>query len=141
MICFILKYTNQSLRKLKIHQSIYSLLTKGLDFIHTNKLLRNEEVTSTLANILQNDEALSVVYSCDSAALNTMLSYKDFNDLGTFITGLIVCNCESPFMRRTCGHIFIRDARCIKNKHLKKLITKGPNFRESRTINFVLDLS
>lgn len=73
-----------------------------------NKILRNEEVTSNLPNFLQNDETPSVIYSGGSAARNTELSYKDFNDL---ITRLIDCNFESPFMMRNHGRIFYQ--RCL----------------------------
>ena len=39
---------------------------KGLDFIHINKILRREEVTSELPNISENDETPSVRYNLGS---------------------------------------------------------------------------
>lgn len=67
---------------------------EGLDFIHIDKNLRKEEVTSKLPNILRNDETSSVVYSLASTTQNKLLSFKDivnnihFNNLETFGTKL-----------------------------------------------------
>ena len=45
---------------------------KGLDFIHINKILRNEEVKSKLPNVLQNDETPSVAYIMSSTNHNKL---------------------------------------------------------------------
>ena len=33
-------------------------------------------------------------------------------------------------------HIIIGDLKIIENEKLRKLLTKGPNYRESRNINY-----
>ena len=62
---------------------------------------------------------------------------KNDNDLETFGTGLRDCRCkESPFVNRGHDLIITGDLRFIENNHLRKLISKVPNFREVKTINW-----
>ena len=116
---------------------------KGLDFIELNKILRTDNVKSTLPNLLQNDEVPSVVYSLGNTTRSKLLNYKnvvnaiDINDQETYGTGLTNCDChQSSFKDDTHGHIITGDLRFIENKKLRKLISKGPNYREAKTINW-----
>ena len=116
---------------------------KGLDFIQLNQILRKESVKSTLPNSLQNDEVPSVVYNLGNTTRKKILNYKNvvnsinLNDLDTYGTGLINCDCQqSSFRDENHGHIITGDLRFIKNKQLRKLISKGPNYREAKTINW-----
>ena len=48
-----------------------------------------------------------------------------------------LCSCsESNFCDPHHKHIVTGDLRIIENSKLRKLLTKGPNYREARTINF-----
>ena len=55
----------------------YLLYNNSLDSIHINALLRNEEVTLKLLNILQNDKKLSVVQKIGRNTCMKLLNYKD----------------------------------------------------------------
>ena len=47
------------------------------------------------------------------------------------------CNyTESPFTALIYGHIVTGDKRIVQNNKLKKLLCKGPKYRESSSINF-----
>ena len=47
------------------------------------------------------------------------------------------CSCsESSFCDPHHGHIVTGDLRIIENAKLRKLLTKGPNYRENKTINY-----
>ena len=75
-------YSNQSLTKIKIPSKYMSPVYfhgKGLDFIYMNNILSNKEVVSKPPNILQNDEASSLLYNLGSTTLNQLLNYKDIN--------------------------------------------------------------
>ena len=65
-------------KKIKIYQNIYSLFIskKKMDFIHINKILRNEEVTSKLPNFLQTNEKKSIVYNLGSTSRD-----KDYKEI------------------------------------------------------------
>ena len=42
---------------------------------------------------------------------------------------------NSPFSDKYHKHVVTADLRIIDNYHLRKLFTKGPKFRENKTIN------
>ena len=47
------------------------------------------------------------------------------------------CNCRtSPFADSNHGHIVAGDKRIFQNIKLRKLICKGPNYREPVSVNF-----
>lgn len=116
---------------------------KGLDFIQLKKILRNPNVASKLPEKLKDENPPSIVYSLTSTIRNKIFNYKetvntiDTDDLLTFGTNLPSCECsKSPFVDPDHGHIMTGDLRIIENQHLRKLISKGPNYREPRNINW-----
>ena len=116
---------------------------KGLEFIRLSNILRDNEVTSNLPEVFINDETPSVVYRLGKTIRNKILNYKDTvhnidtNDQATFGTNIASCSCSSsPFVDQNHGHILTGDLRIIKNEPLRKLIQKGPNFREPHSINW-----
>ena len=47
------------------------------------------------------------------------------------------CNCdESPFIYSPAKHVVTGNLNIIKNRHIRKLLVKGPSFREQRNINW-----
>ena len=115
---------------------------KGLEFIQLKKILRDADVISKLPEQLQTEDPPSVIYNLSSTIRSKIFNYKqtvndiDINDLNTYGTNLPSCECQnSPFVDPDHGHIMTGDLRMIDNQHLRKLISKGPNFREPKTIN------
>ena len=52
-------------------------------------------------------------------------------------TGIISCNCtNSKYLHHYHGHIGTGDLRIIENKKIHNIISKGPNFREPKSINW-----
>ena len=116
---------------------------KGLDFIPLRKILRNQNVITKLPDKMQTEDPPSIVYNLCSTIRNKLFNYKetvnniDVNDQVTYGTGLSTCNCQnSAFVDKDHGHIVTGDLRIIKNRHLRKLISKGPNYREPRNLNW-----
>ena len=115
---------------------------KGLEFIQLNKILKNPDVVSKLPQPLKTEDPPSVVYNLSRTIRNSIFNYKqtvndiDVNDHLTYGTNLPSCDCSSsPFLDSDHGHIITGDLRIIENNHLRKLISKGPNYREPRPIN------
>ena len=115
---------------------------KGLEFIQLKNILRKPNVMSKLPEILQDEDPPSVVYSLSSTIRNKIFNYKETVDsidtanFETFGTNLSACTCsDSPFVDPDHGHILTGDLRILKNPHLRKLISKGPNYREPKNIN------
>ena len=116
---------------------------KGLEFIQLKKILRNSEVISKLPDQIRSEDPPSIVYNLSSTIRSKIFNYKetvndiDINDQLTYGTKLPNCDCQySPFVDSDHGHIVTGDLRIIENQHLRKLISKGPNYREPRNINW-----
>ena len=116
---------------------------KGLKFIQLKKILRNSDVISELPDQLQSEDPPSIVYSLSSTIRSKIFNYRetvndiDINDRVTYGTKLPNCDCQhSPFIDSDHGHIVTGDLRIIENQHLRKIISKGPNYREPRNINW-----
>ena len=117
---------------------------KGRDAIKLGNFFHLEEVRSLLPNLLNEDENIpTIVYSLEGTIRNKIFNYKqtvseiDSDHLYTYGTGRASCDCEnSEFCVPNHGHIVTGDFRIIGNQRLRKLVTRGPNFREAKTIHW-----
>jgi len=117
---------------------------KGLEYIQLGSILRTESVRNTLPRQLIEKDPPSIVYSLGKTIRNKIFNYKDtissidINDHATYGTGIRVCECQkhSEFIDKHHGHVITGNLKIIKNNKLRKLISKGPNFREPRSINW-----
>ena len=117
---------------------------KGMDAIKLNNIFRSDDIRALLPDQLKEDEYLpAVVYSLEGTIRNKIFNYKqtvaeiDTNDPNTFGTGLASCDCaNSEFCDPNHGHVLTGDLRIIENQKLRKLISRGPNFREPTTIHW-----
>ena len=144
---FLSKTTSKSPSKKSRKKSKFicpiKYLNKGMDFIRIQQFFKSEDVINTLPEELQSEDPPSVVYSLGNTIRNKILNYKetvagiDINDKHTFGTRIAECNCQnSSFKNEHLGHVVTGDLRIISNQRLRKLISKGPNYREPCTINW-----
>ena len=112
---------------------------KGFDYINLSSILHLDIVKNLFPNKLKIDELPSVVYSLDKTIRNKILNCKetvssiDRNDDTTYGTGIVECDCQQhkDFVDENHGHILTGNLRIIANSKLRKLVSKGPNFRET----------
>ena len=116
---------------------------KGLQFLRISNIIYDEEVKSKLPPQFRDDDNPSVVFSLTSTIQNKILNYKDtvsnidVNDSESYGTGVHSCNCSSSdFVDQHHGHVLTGDLRIIENVHLRRLIQKGPNYREPKPVNW-----
>ena len=116
---------------------------KGLELLRLDKILRCADVTEKLPEQFQNDEPPSVVPRLSKTIRSKIFNYKQtvndikVSDMDTYGTSLRSCDCrDSEFIDTDHGHIVTGDLRIVGNEHLRKLFSKGPNFREPRIINW-----
>ena len=122
-------------------------VNKGLDFIKIRSIIKSDEVTSLLPSCISDEDKIpSVLHKLEPTIRNKIFNYRqtveaiDFSNLDTFRD--MECNCsDSPFLNDHHGHVVTGDLRIIKNKLLKELLSKGPNFREPKPLDFETCLS
>ena len=74
-----------------------------------------------------------------SKIFNYSRAVKDF-DINTFLNGGYTCDCESSdYTYKPCKHVLTGNLDIISDWNLRNLFSKGPKYRESRTINFNAD--
>ena len=119
-------------------------VNKGFDFINLSQILKEEDIISLIpGNVADDDKVPAVVYSLTGTIRNTVFNYKDVvskidvNDKETFGTGIKHCDCFSQKLSDNHHqHVITGDLRIVKNTKLRKLLSKGPNYREARTIRW-----
>ena len=141
---FYKKDTNSSKKSAPKFMLKMRFKNKGLDAIKLGNILRKTSIRETLPECLNDDAFLpSIVYSLEPTIRNKIFNYKDvvsnidINDNISYGTGLTSCDCStSVFCNRDHGHILTGDLRIIANDKIRKLISRGPNYREPRTLNW-----
>ena len=124
---------------------IVQFINKGVEKIHLSSIFNIPEIVNLLPSpeLRTRDNLPVVTYSLGNTIRNKVLNYKDtvnsifIDDEVSFSTETDTCQCDiSPFKDKDHGHILTGDLRIIENAKLRKLLSKGPNFREPRTINY-----
>ena len=124
---------------------VINFQNKPIEHIKLSKILNEPDVISQLPMELQNKENRPpiITYKLSSTIRNKIFNYKDtvnsiyFDDEISFALNTDPCQCsKSPFIDSHHKHVITGDLRIVENAKLRKLLTKGPNYREPRSINF-----
>ena len=123
-----------------------NFVNKGIDDIHLNKILTSKEVVNLLPTALQSEEDIpTCTMKLSQPIRNKILNYRDtvlslnivVDDEVSFVRNLPTCDCKSSeFTDPFHNHIVTGDLRVIKNQKIRKLFSKGPNYREPTTLNY-----
>ena len=121
-------------------------VNKGLDEIHVSKIFRSQEVTSLLPEELQGDDDVpACTMKLDPPIRSKILNYREtvsslivhVDEDVSFVENLPSCDCaDSEFCDPHHKHIVSGDLRIITNTKLRKLFSKGPNYRVPTTLNY-----
>lgn len=112
---------------------------KGIDFINLPKMLKNPELVDLLPSPLKKESPM-VVFDLLDPIRSKMFNYKKTVqelDVDAFLSdsSILPCSCaNSSFKDEHHGHIITGDLRIVENNKLRKLLVKGPKFRESEGI-------
>ncbi len=111
---------------------------KAMDYINLPKILHNKQVEEKMPT--GEDETPNVVYKYTPSIRGKIFNYRQTMenlDIQEWNTNEHLCDCEeSIFKDQHHGHVITGDLKIIQNDKLRKLISKGPNFREKNSINF-----
>ena len=121
-------------------------VNKGLDDIHVSKIFHSPEVAALLPEALQEkDDVPACTMKLDPPIRGKILNYKEtvsslkihVDEDVSFVENLPSCECSaSQFCDPHHNHIVSGDLRIINNSKLRKLFSKGPNYRKPTTLNY-----
>ena len=121
-------------------------VNKGMDDIHLNKIFRSKEVLDLIPPNLSREEDIPMVTMKLTPPIRSkILNYKEtvssldvvVDEDVSFVRDLPSCECEhSEFSDPHHGHIVTGDLRVVEHRKLRSLLTKGPNYREPKTLNY-----
>ena len=124
---------------------VIRFINKGIDEIKLSQIFNSPELLVTLPNELQEkDHIPSVAMKLDPPIRNNILNYRqtvsslhvEIDDEVAFLSEQLTCHCHlSSFCDPHHQHIVTGDLRIIKNGKLRKLLSKGLNYREKKTTN------
>ena len=121
-------------------------VNKGLDDIHVSRIFRSADVISLLPEALRGeDDVPTCTMKLDPPIRSKILNYQEtissldivVDDDISFVRNLPSCDCQnSEFCDPHHKHIVTGDLRVVSNQKLRKLLSKGPNYREPKTLNY-----
>jgi hypothetical protein len=120
--------------------------SKAFDFIHLPAILRSNSCKSLLPSSVVDEDIPSIVYSLSKTIRSKIFNYTKFVsslDLDQAVTDIntVPCACsvfDPRYRDNDHGHIDTGDLSIIGNVELRKLISKGPKYREPATVDFEL---
>ena len=125
---------------------VVDFVNKGLDDIHLSKIFRSKEVIQLLPEQLKEEDEIPVsTVKLDPPIRSKILNYKEtvsslsvmVDEEVSFVENLPSCDCtNSEFCNPHHKHIVTGDLRLITNSKLRKLLSKGPNYREPKMLNY-----
>ena len=119
-------------------------INKALDFINLPQLIRSKHSKENMPPSLSDNDIPMVVYSLSQPIRSKVLNYKKFVkdlDLDRFKedNSIIKCNCQNysaDFLNPDRKHILTGNLQIIKCNKLRKLLSKGPKYREPTEIKW-----
>ena len=112
-----------------------NFINKGMEKIGLSKIINDKEYLDKLP---EKFEKFCVTYRLGNPIRNKVFNYKETVNSIRIKDPPSVTTCEcnnSEFKDNNHGHIVTGDLRIVKDVKLRKLLSKGPNFREHRSIN------
>ena len=124
------------------HMIKINFVNKGIDMINIGKILNEKNVVNTLPSLFDKSDKISTIYKLSNTIRSKIYNHKSF--LQNLDTAEIIkkqndlpCDCnDSPFKDPNHGHIVTGDLRIVQNNKLRKLLCKGPKYREPVPINW-----
>ena len=114
-------------------------VNKGVDMINLNKILKYNSVASKMPPQMTNKEIPMVTYKLQAPIRAKIFNHKTFVkslDIDKLLLNNdLPCQCEhSKYKDPNHGHIITGDLRLVQNNKLRKLISKGPKYREPEPV-------
>ena len=114
---------------------------KGIEVINLSRILRDKSLQDTLPSTPTEAFNPIVTYKLSTPIASTIFNFKTFVenlDIESYLKdkSTIPCFCHnSPFADPHHGHIVSGNLKIVTVNKLRKLLSKGPKFRESQPFN------
>ena len=131
--------------KHKVNPCVIKFSNKGFNKLGLSKIFKMEDVLSLLPEKMKKEEFIPYpTFKLDLPIRNKILNYKEVVkslhieiDDDVAFTNMTECDCaNSPFQDPFHKHVVTGDLRIIENLKLRKLLAKGPSFREPKSVNY-----
>ena len=115
---------------------------KGIEMINLSGILRSRRVKDTIPVFFEHRDPPTVSYKYTKTIGPSVFNFKKVTEnINLASNDCTTCNCSSSaYLYQPLGHVVTGDLSIIINKKLRRLIKKGPNFREQNNINWDLCL-
>ena len=126
-------------------------VNKGIEKLNIPQIFRHSNIIDSLPDSLQREENIpKIVMKLDRPIRNKIMNYEATvrsiqhmteddiaMTLNSETNSLFPCHCQdSEYCDPHHGHVVTGDLRIVTNPKLRKLFSKGPNYRENKTINY-----
>ena len=113
---------------------------KAVDAINLPALLRSTSVTNKIPVYFRDKEPPIVSYEYTSTVASKLFNFSPALsnlNVSEYFSNPQTCQCkESKFCYEPHGHVITGDLRVIENAKLRKLVAKGPKYREPNRVNW-----
>ena len=115
---------------------------KGIEMINLNGILHSRWVKATIPVFFEHNEPPTVSYKYTKTIGPSVFNFRKVTkSINLSSNDCTTCKCSSSaFVYQPLGHVVTGDLSIITNRKLRRLIKKGPNFREQNNINWDLCL-
>ena len=115
-------------------------LHKGIDAINLPQLLRSQSVMDKIPAYFKDKEPPIISYQYTNTVANKLFNFSSTLsnlDITNYLSNPQHCQCNtSKFRYEPHGHLITGDLMVIENVKLRKLVAKGPKYREPNKINW-----
>ena len=115
---------------------------KGVEMINVGRILNSKIVTEAIPSAKNNFESPTVVYDLLPPISSKIFNFNKFVcelKVQEFLSddSILPCNCaDSPFRDSHHGHVITGDLNIVPEINLRKLLLKGPKYREPKQVDW-----
>ena len=136
--CNVVRNDLNSNKKRVRNQLSLKFINKGVEMINLGRILHDRTIKDAFP--LENAENPMIVYSYTKPVRNKIVNYRQTVQSTVYeewVSAEGRCGCQnSPFVDEHHGHVITGDLSIVENVKLKRLLSKGPNYREPKTTNW-----
>ena len=115
---------------------------KGIEMVNLSSIMHSKQARLAIPDFFQDKDPPIISYTYTKPIGPTIFNFRKVardpeHDINEPLNNQCACK-QSNFLYQPLGHVITGDLRVIKNKKLRNLIAKGPNYREQNNIDWYL---